>query len=429
MEKKSITKDEQKLELSEDKKLIADKEAYDKYKALANHPIFNERRFVTCSDGNVVDVASFPQRIKNQTAHLSQDEQELVMEVYRLYRRMSGKLVGLKTKAFGTGLFSYKNKSNNNIRPKRVKILDKVKDEVLSLFGRMFTIDEIHQIVVEDFKIPTSKVSILEFRKLHLEEITELIESFKTTINDMRLATKRGRLEELIYLYHSMKTKYKRTTGIPEHRSLLMSIEQIRKEIEGDRITLDGNLDISVDSKINQHLQQEVFKQVNINQLILSRVCARTGVDPLYVLKELAESYYSKYLGIVGEEVEFTDVLYPSSDSYDFDKIKDKTKENEEQLQEYKDELYQFRQNTNLSSGLDIKNMLKIKLENEKSLIAAKETKVEKTIIDSEIRIESGGHDYGRKEGDKYNSNTFKAKEAHKLHLKKKVKARRNLED
>lgn len=357
--------------------------AYEKVKKLRLNPIFHEKSEVECSDGAIVTLNLFPGRFHKRIEHLPEEEQKQLEAKRKTFHSLRCRLNCLCLQAFGKGIFN-----DNLSRFKKGSSLDSKMEELLDLFGRMFSATEVHKIVVEEWKMPLTYGTILTWRKDHIEEITQRIETFKSTHDDTRLGTKRGRLEELIWLYQSMKEKYKKNFGVMEHRTLIGNIEQIRKEIEGDRITFTGNLDIQIESRVNQHLQLEVFKTVNLNQIILSRVAVKLGVDPLFVLSELARSYYANYLGLIGEEQDYEGVSYPTTETYDFDHIRGKVEKKESEEEQILRELRESSRVRYTEGLTDPRKLLKAKIETEKFAIQSKENLVDSAITTKEIKKE-----------------------------------------
>jgi len=58
----------------------------------------------------------------------------------------------------------------------------------------------------------------------------------------------------------------------------MATLEQIRKEAEGDSIRLEGNLNISVDQIINQQIEQENLATMNVAEIVLARIAMKSGI-------------------------------------------------------------------------------------------------------------------------------------------------------
>ena len=210
----------------------------------------------------------------------------------------------------------------------QVDVLEEYHDEVLELLGRMFSPEEVQRIIIEEHHIPCSLEAIVVFRKKYLQQVTAKIEQFKRDWSEIRLAHKKGRIEELVYLYTSVKNRFLATQGISDREYLLKVLESLRKETDGDLIKIEGNLDLNIESTVNIHLKNEVLGQLNLTQLILSRVASRMGQNPVRLVKKLVDSHYSRFNGMVGDVVdaEYEELKYPSTQAYDFDNIKQQYK-------------------------------------------------------------------------------------------------------
>lgn len=109
---------------------------------------------------------------------------------------------------------------------------------------------------------------------------------------------------------------------------------------------------------------KEVFATTNLKEIILGRVAAKMGINPVKLIYSLQNSYYKQYsnvLGDFGEEGSEGELPYPSQLNYDFERIgknfnlKDKLMEDVVIVEEA--------QNKNdLGKGMSLKQMLAAKL-------------------------------------------------------------------
>ena len=102
---------------------------------------------------------------------------------------------------------------------------------------------------------------------------------------------------------------------------MLRTLEQIRKEAEGDTININSALDINIELTIQTQLQREALKTINLKEIILGRVAARMNYDPLKLLAGLHNSQYAKFVHIGGDFDANAEMKYPSQSPYDFAKI------------------------------------------------------------------------------------------------------------
>jgi hypothetical protein len=307
---------------------VVDKASYLKYLKLSKHPILNEEKIVETSDGIEIPLGTFPHIIQKKISHLHTREQIEIMEKKELYSSINNNATKFKRLAFG---------HVQGRQKKGTSILLTRREEMLEYFGRMFTVEEVLKVINEEWGIPINKEAVARFRRENAGEIEKLIDKFKASYSDIRLGVKRSRLEELVYLYGKQKQKYERSSGKEDYKLLLVTLEQIRKEAEGDRLTIDGKLDVSYEVNIQEHLRDEVFKTLNIKEIILGRVAARMGVNPIKLVYSLQNSFYNKFSNVLGnlsDDVDSSDVVYPSQMNYNFEKIQKYQERRDEEIQD-----------------------------------------------------------------------------------------------
>ena len=67
--------------------------------------------------------------------------------------------------------------------------------------------------------------------KRFINDIEKRREEFRNRVQDVRLYSKRPRLEELSWMYTQMKMRYKALRSNDAYNSMLRTLEQIRKEV------------------------------------------------------------------------------------------------------------------------------------------------------------------------------------------------------
>lgn len=301
---------------------VVDFEAYRTYLSYKKRIDNPKYRFIDTSDEEImVDLATPVHIIERKIQYLPSEERKTILEQCKAYRVISGKTSIWKLRAF-------------KIPAKQLReaqILDIRSSEVFEMFARMYSIDEIHRIINQEWEIPLEKGALEAFRRIHLVEIREKQIEKNRSWDGVRLGWKRSRLEELALLYEDRKSKYLTTRKSEDYKLLLQTIEQIRKEVEGDKITIDGDITNRVEEVINRHINFEVMAKMNILQIILSRVSFTQKVNPLYLLYRLQTSYYAKHTGFGGKIEENMPVQHPSKLVYDFDDLERKNREIEYQ--------------------------------------------------------------------------------------------------
>lgn len=310
---------------------VQDKEAYLEYLNVAKHPILTSRRVVTTSDEQEITLASFTHVIQKKIAHLPVSEQSKIMTQKDIFSKINNKATALKRKAFGF------KQGRQPATAEDTSLVTTRREELLEYFGRMFDINEVVRIANTEWGLPIGKTAIEKFRKENAAEIDKLIEKHKASYADIRLGVKRSRLEELVYLYNKQKARYENSSSKDDYKLLLTTLEQIRKEAEGDRLTIDGKVDISYEANIQQHLREEVFKTINLKEIILGRVAARMNINPVKLIFSLHQSFYAKFSNVLrdfDENQQNKELTFPSQMNYNFERIEKYHVERDKEVQD-----------------------------------------------------------------------------------------------
>ena len=272
---------------------------------LSKHPLVIESPIRVLGNGEEVTIKS-PTHILRKTLTkygMEEADMEPLLEESRQFRSLSSKLTQLRLKVEGVTRGSRHT----------TKALER-SQELLDLFGKYYNAKEVHQIATQHWGLSNLTYNwVIEFKNKNVEYIAELREKYAGDHSNVRLGHKRSRLDELTYMYQTRKQKYDGSSSRDDENQLLKIVEQIRKEIEGNKLTIDGSLSV----------QNEIGKYLNINDLIVSRLCARLKVNPKLILHRLHNSYYRKFTGFVQAEGEsdYQEIQYPSSMVYDFGRI------------------------------------------------------------------------------------------------------------
>ena len=243
---------------------VVDKKAYIKFIALSRNPLIRNP-FVETSEGETINLHTAPQWIRKYVQHLPPKEQEEITAKKAEWQRLNMKMRIAESTAYG---------KRNNVggRPKQ----DVVEHDIVELLGRMFTIPE---------------------------------------------DNKRPRLEELAWMYSRMKMRYVAYSGIDAYNAMLRTLEQLRKEAEGDQININGALDVNVNVEIQAQIQKQILKTINLKEIILGRIAARMGFDTKKLIAGLHNSYYAKFVNISGDFDPNEEMQYPSLINYDYNEI------------------------------------------------------------------------------------------------------------
>jgi len=295
---------------------VVNPKEYKKMIALQRTKTIRNTMYIT-SQGDEINIAMLPHRLRKFIEHLSLKEQEDIMELKRQYNVMRGKISSAKAMAYGrAGCYGGRKKEEIAVYK-----LSPFEEDIIELLGRMFTVAEVVKIMGEDYSIIVNEDDVKEILKKHIVEIEKKREEFRNRVSDVRLYNKRPRLEELAWMYSKMKARYVSLNGIDAYTSMLRTLEQIRKEAEGDVVNINGSLDINVEVTIQNHIQKEILKTINLKEIILGRVAARMNFDTKKLVAGLHNSYYAKFVDISGDFDADAEMKYPSQSAYDFSVI------------------------------------------------------------------------------------------------------------
>lgn len=292
---------------------VVNPKEYRKMIALERHPILRNITYIS-SEGDEINIGMLPHMLKKRIEHLSPKEQEEVLELKRKYNQMRAKVSTAKSLAYGrAGCYGGKKKEELAVYK-----LSPFEEDIIELLGRMFTVAEVVRIMGEDNGIIVNEEDVKGILKKHIVEIERKREEFRNRVTDVRLYNKRPRLEELAWMYSKMKARYVALNGIDAYNSMLRTLEQIRKEAEGDVLNINGVIDVNIEVTIQNHIQKEILRTINLKEIILGRVAARMNYDPKKLIAGLHNSYYAKFVDISGEFDPNAEMSYPSNSAYDF---------------------------------------------------------------------------------------------------------------
>lgn len=368
----------EKIEVAELEPIVLNKQAFLLWKKFSSNPILSSRKYYTASDGTVVNLSKPWMWFVKDIDHLPEKEQLKIRAFKNFYHKV------LLRASYYKRLMMVP--PGESVIFNKYRLLEQKKQEIIELFSRMYSVPEIHKIVVEDWKMPCGITTIYSFRKKYAVQIAAGIVEFKRNIDDIRLGVKKSRLEELTWMYLIAKDKFKKGTSNEVHRLLLATLEQIRKEVEGDKLLIEGGIDLSIENRVNYHLQKEALKELSIQQIILSRVASKQQISLGLLLKQLSDSFYSKFIGLVGEEEEYEEGNYPSQQAYDFNRIQENMDDLIEEAQEVIDEEESFiEENTDNAVSINLKETLLNKLLQHRDIIIGKEIDIDRNVQKLEL--------------------------------------------
>lgn len=294
-----------------------DIEAYELWMKMLKLPQLVNRNY-QAQDGRIVKLGAPMPTLHKMMAGLGQDEVTTILQKKGLYDKLAMKCNNLKKKAFGL----HRVKAG---QPSKVShLFDARRLEMIELFGRMFSVQEVHQICIEQWQIHVDIEHVVKFRSTYSTMIGDKIEEHKKGFADIRLGVKRSRLEEYCWIYNESKLKYQKINSREDLKVMVTVLDKIKDEVEGSQVNVNVSGQVDVEVTINQHAQQEIMKGLGLRQIIIGRVASKMNADPAILINRLTTSYYAKF-AVMDEEVEdiaYEEVKYPTKEPYDFDKIK-----------------------------------------------------------------------------------------------------------
>lgn len=304
---------------------VVDEETYQEYLKISTHPLLTSQRlFSIPGNPKLLDILTPLTTLKKKILSLPEAEQKVIITKHKAATSLMQKANSLRRKAYGI----HTNHSFSTKNNEATTILDIRKTEILELYGRFFTSQEILKTLSQEYNLSVSLSTLEAFKTKYQEEITKIQEKHRKDYSNIRLGYKRSRLEELTWMYNKRKEIYERTGYGEDHKILQSTLEQIRKECEKDelKISFEGNINIT--ETINVHFQNEMFQQLSVKDIVLGRLCAKFGINPKVMHHRMHKSFYAKFVGTVeAEEDLMTDeIIYPSQIVYDFNKIRHQNK-------------------------------------------------------------------------------------------------------
>ena len=360
MAKKKVKKVVKKT-LSEEQKLMAQLEK------LEAHSLYDGDGVIICSDGTHVNYKGFASKIKHRMQDLDAEEQTEVLATASEYQSIKGKITMLRRKIGGVLLFQ---KNEDWIKAQERQ------QEILDLFGKMFSASEVHKIITTEWNLRRVKYeTLLKFQREHKDTIAGLKDKYQNDVNSVRLVHKRSRLDELSSLYSSRKGKYEESKSKTDYELMLKTLEQIRKEVEGQQIHINGQIKVEHELAVQDHINSEIMKSLNINDIIIGRLCARLKVNTKYIMYRLHTSYYSKFTGFLPNEMsEDEEIQYPSQIVYDFNRIESLNTELDIKDIDYKNEPVLVSE----SKVLSLRDKIKAQLEEKRDRVNKQKGNIDK---------------------------------------------------
>ena len=317
-----------KVDLDKDNipKDVVNKEAYLEACELQEHELLlPENRIRQTSDPElVVNLAAGTYILRNKIAHLPQKEQTVLLKAHTEIKRILGKINAIKYKAYGYA--PHKKLGEGEVMP---KLYDQYKPEVMDLLPRFHKAPEIQDIMQKRHGVMLRGEWIHAVLMTNMDAINEKQEEYKRQYGDVRLAHKRSRIDEMMYLYLHRKNIYQKSLNRDDYKLLLQTLNQIKSEVEGD-IVINGHIEHDMELSINRQLN---YSEIQANKVILfaiiAKLAAKRGTNPLFYLSKLENSMYAAYTGVRGGSISNDTPIWPSQITFGLDTVIDKAIEND----------------------------------------------------------------------------------------------------
>jgi hypothetical protein len=295
-----------------DPQAYTDREKITRY--LDNHPARIFRYFVNGQE-QMIDCKVWPMQMRKKLAKRGASEADIIEAIFisKQFYELVPLKIELNRLAFTNGKTGFKN-----------GILDARTEDLLDLFGRLHSIEEVHQIALKEWGFQVNLSTIRHFYNRNLKEIDRLREKYAADYSDVSLSKKRARLDKRATMFYTYYQKWQTDPRIDYANLMLKILDQIEKEVEGEQININVNGQINVDMtmEVNKTLFN-VYKRVPVNNLIIAMVAAKRGIDPTNLMTQLTSSYYRSLTGY-GKYEPAKELVHPVDLTYNWNEIAQK---------------------------------------------------------------------------------------------------------
>lgn len=231
-----------------------------------------------------LDMTMSPGALRKKIQSRPPAEQERLMKISSMFRSLIAK------KANATRKW--------NLTIQKGNVLDVKKTELLEMFGRLYTIDEVHKEIWERWGIKVNIATVTKFYHDNLDKIDKLRAKYEENYSDLALTKKKSRLDKLSSMFYVLWQKFKEEEKVQISTELRNILKDIKQEVEGELIRIDfnGKLDVDMTLSINQKIG-DITPRISLAAIVVGLVAARAGLDPLKLMSKLSSSYYSSLSG------------------------------------------------------------------------------------------------------------------------------------
>lgn len=297
---------------------VRDIKEYKKYIALKDAPALKlPARLIETSDINtVIDPMGNMGAIQKKIVHLPSDEIDDITKRTKAIKVLHFRIGSLREKAFGIK----KRKHHNSLK---MGLLDERSSELIEYFGQLLTDQEVHKIVSTEWGYDIAVTALTKFRLRHKDKIEGRKQEYIKDYSSLRLAHKRGRLEELQAIFVKRKMKWDKSGNKEDEKMMLAILKQLRDETEDRTLRLEANINANINISIQNHIEGEIMKGLTINDIILARAAQRMNINPRFLITRLHNSFYAKHSGFLAPDGELNDqeIQYPSMMVYNWKDI------------------------------------------------------------------------------------------------------------
>lgn len=195
-----------------------------------------------------------------------------------------------------------------------------ISNKVIEYLSNGYSTTELHKFLCERAKSNINISLIERFVDENREVIASESKRKMHELSDLPLTLKRRRILELNELYNTFKDELRRSPTVTVGKHLVDLLAQVRTEVEGIKI----NMNVDVEHTLRLEIENEEIKRLTPMQMVLSAVCAKQNKSPEYYMSKLRQSYYYSWNGMMNPNIRndaSKEVVYPSDELYDLNKI------------------------------------------------------------------------------------------------------------
>jgi hypothetical protein len=295
-----------------DAQAYIDREKIKRY--LAEHP--NRIYYYSVGDNEyTVDCKGFPAMVKKWMTTKGANDADITaaIDISKQFHEVGVIAAALLYKA-----------KTGPLKVERYRELDDRAEELIDLFGKLHSIAEVHRIILQDWNLSVSLKMVGSFYNRNLKEIDRLRDQYALDYSDVSLSKKRARLDKRAIMFYTYYQKWQDDPRLDYAQLMLKILEQIEKEVEGERINVNiqGQINVDLTMEVNKTLF-DAYKRVPVNNLIVALVAAKKGVDPTNLMTQLTTSYYRSLTGYGKYEPE-KELIHPVDLTYNWNEIEQK---------------------------------------------------------------------------------------------------------